>query len=101
MAAATDSDAISIDAVATQPLPGLAMPQLVRFAPDGQQLTLLHAPDGGLDKQLLSVDTDTLVRRAAWTPHLTIGTLPHLVRLCRRRKCWFLARSAPVIVRTR
>ncbi|MCA9929477.1 MAG: DPP IV N-terminal domain-containing protein, partial [Anaerolineales bacterium] len=48
-----------IEAVATYPLPGTAVPGSVRFSPDGRKVSYLHSADSSLTRQLYQFDLET------------------------------------------
>jgi len=47
---------ITLDEVARYPRPGASAPSDFSFSPDGALLTYLHAPDGGLRRELYALD---------------------------------------------
>lgn len=50
------------------PLPGMNVPGMLRFSPDGRTLTYLYSPDNNLTRQLYAVDLDTGTARLLITP---------------------------------
>ncbi len=50
---------LPIEAVATYPLPGMAIPGVVRFSPDDSKISYLHSAAGNLSRQLYQFDIAT------------------------------------------
>lgn len=50
---------LSLETVATYPLPGLDGPSGLRYTPDGQWITYLQDPDGGLNQKLFGIHLET------------------------------------------
>ncbi|MGC9394432.1 MAG: S9 family peptidase [Anaerolineae bacterium] len=50
---------ITIEDVATYPLPGMAIPNTFAFSPDDKRLTYLHSAEGTLTQQLYACDPET------------------------------------------
>jgi dipeptidyl-peptidase-4 len=55
----TDSTLLPIEAVATYPLPGMAIPGAVQFSPDGTKISYLHSGEGSLTRQLYQFDIES------------------------------------------
>ena len=49
---------LPIEAVATYPLPGMAIPGAVRFSPDDTKISYLHSAAGSLSRQLYQFDIE-------------------------------------------
>ncbi|NVB42536.1 DPP IV N-terminal domain-containing protein [Pseudenhygromyxa sp. WMMC2535] len=49
---------ITLEDIATYPLPGTATPGALRFSPDGRWLTFLDSPDDSLSRELFALDLD-------------------------------------------
>ncbi|KAA3654890.1 MAG: S9 family peptidase [Chloroflexi bacterium] len=58
----THPDLLPIEAVATYPLPGMAIPGAVRFSPDDSKISYLHSAEGSLTRQLYQFDIETGVQ---------------------------------------
>ncbi len=59
---------IPVEAVATYPLPGMAIPDAFAFSPDDRLVTFLASADGGLTRQLYALDPATGERRVLVAP---------------------------------
>ncbi|MCA9968580.1 MAG: DPP IV N-terminal domain-containing protein, partial [Anaerolineales bacterium] len=59
---------LTLEHVATYPLPGMAVPGALTFSPDDRLVAYLHSPDGGLSRQLLAFDPQTAVSRPLISP---------------------------------
>lgn len=55
------SSQLTLETVATYPLPGTAVPGSLAFSPDGRLITYLYSPEGGLSRQLYAFDVATAV----------------------------------------
>ncbi|MBN1876771.1 MAG: S9 family peptidase [Anaerolineae bacterium] len=62
------SSSIPIEAVATYPLPGMAIPSSLAFSPDDRLITYLHSPDRTLTQQLYAFDPQVCMARLLVTP---------------------------------
>ncbi len=60
---ATIPRTITLEDVATYPLPGTAVPGNLAFSPDDTLITYLHSPEGNLSRQLYAFDVATAVTR--------------------------------------
>lgn len=59
---------ITLEDVATYPLPGTAVPASLAFSPDNRLVTYLFSGEGSLSQQLWAYDLETAVTRALITP---------------------------------
>ncbi len=50
------------------PLPGMNVPGMLRFSPDGRTITYLYSPDSSLTRQLYAYDLETGTARLLITP---------------------------------
>lgn len=62
--ATTQAYAFPIEEVARHPLPGMAIPDQIRFSPDDQWVTFLWSPERTLERQLYGFHTGTGERKA-------------------------------------
>ncbi len=62
------ASSIPIEAVATYPLPGMAIPGSIAFSPDDRLITYLFSPDGSLSRQLYAFDPQTGQQRLLVEP---------------------------------
>lgn len=59
---------ITIEDVATYPLPGMTAPVSITFRPDDGLIAYLHSPEGSLRRQLFACDPDTGATRPLVAP---------------------------------
>lgn len=62
---------LTLDHVAHLPPPGVVIPSMLRFAPDGKTLTYLHGEEGSLVRVLWACDLATGERRILFSPERT------------------------------
>lgn len=60
---APSTNRMKIEAVATYPLPGMALPNTFAFSPDDRLIAYLYSAEGSLNQQLYGLDVET---GAAW-----------------------------------